>query len=127
MKEYSQLTEMGILHPEQIEKFSVNSVSNFDVLRISYHRAKGSLLPLSRKYKYPRVQRTAVVNSEAELTADVMETNPALRSAIAELQDLLETKQRQQNAAESILEELQSLEEDVAMRSKRIKELIGKI
>ena len=39
---------MGVTNPEQIAKFSVNSVDYTDFLGIVYDRPKGSLLPGER-------------------------------------------------------------------------------
>lgn len=127
MNDYPKLTEMGILHPGQIDRFQVSGFSNYDVLRVIYMREKGSILPANRTYKFPRVQKTGVVNKETGQTAVVMESNPDLRAALAELTTLLEAKQRKQDMAASVLEELLSLEEDVAMRSERIRELVNQI
>ena len=127
MKEYPNLVEMGVVHPDQIEKFSVNGISNYDILRIVYNRRKGSVLPVSRIYKFPRVQKSVTVDGETGQTATVMETDPALSAAVAELQDLLEAKEQKKDVAESILEELRLLEEDISMRTEYIRELAKQI
>lgn len=123
MKNYPNLAEMGVLHPDQIEKFSVNSISNYDILRIVYNRRIGSLLPLSRTYKFPRVQKSVTMDGETRQSVTVMETDPALRSAVSELQDLLEAKEQKKDVAKSILEELRLLEEDISLRAEYIREL----
>lgn len=124
MKNYPNLAEMGVLHPGQIEKFSVNSISNYDILRIVYKRRIGSPLPLSRTYKFPRVQKTVTVDGGTSQTATVMETDPALSAAVTELQGLLKAKKQKKNVAESILEELRLLEEDISLRAEYIRELV---
>lgn len=124
MSDYPCLNEMGVLHPLQIERYMVNSISNHDVLRIIYGRKKGSLLPVSRTYKFPRVQKT-VTDSKGG-TQTVMETDTALRTAVAELEQLLSSKADKQSRAESILEELRLLEEEVAFRSQCIKDLLAR-
>jgi hypothetical protein len=123
MKDYPRLSEMGIIHPDQIDKFMVNSISNCDVLRIIYSRRKGSLLPISRTYKFPRVQKY-ITEDNGKRQTSVMETNPELRSAIDELEDLLSVNEQKQDLTESILEQLELLEEDIAMRSESIKDLL---
>ena len=120
MKNYPHLSEMGVLNPQQIEKYSVNSFGFTDVLRIVYERPKGSVLPLSRTYKFPRVQKT--VKDEV-----AMESNPALRAALEELQEMLDVKGKNQDVAAAILDELRLLEEDIALRSEYLKVLVGKI
>jgi len=127
MKTYPHLSEMGVLNPQQIDKFSVNSIDYTDVLRISYERPKGSVLPQSRTYKFPRIQKSTVVDSGTGTAGVAMESNPALRAALEELQDILRTKGNNKNVADAILEELRLLEEDVALRREYLKVLAGKI
>ncbi len=127
MKDYPHLAEMGVVHPKQIEKFSVNSISDHDILRIVYSRRKGSLLPVSRTYKFPRVQKTVTVDGETRQKATVMETDPALRSAVEELTDLLAEAGHKQDVAKSVLEELRLLEEDISLRAEYIRELVKRI
>lgn len=127
MKSYPHLTEMGVLHPQQIHKFSVNSISYTDILRIVYTRPKGSILPVSRTYKFPRIQKSLKADSGARQTETVMESDPAFRAALAELQDITQAKKHKQDVAGEILEELRLLEEDISLRSDYIKELVSKI
>jgi hypothetical protein len=125
MKKYPQLSAMGVTSTQDIDKYAVNSVGYTDVLRIVYMRPKGSFLPMSRTYRFPRVQReTEAPDGETQV---VMETNPALRAALDELQDILKTKISTQDVATAILEELRLLEEDIAMRNECIRMLVGRI
>lgn len=124
MKTYPTLSEMGILHPEHIDSFSINSIGYTDVLRIAYERPKGSILPLTRTYKFPRIQKTVQGASEP---AAVMESNPAFHAAIEELKSIHDAKGNKQNVAGEILEELRLLEEDISLRSEYIKGLVSKI
>ncbi|MGB5626353.1 MAG: DUF3461 family protein [Woeseiaceae bacterium] len=127
MKTYPHLSEMGVLHPQQIDKYSINSIARTDILRIVYDRPKGSVLPLSRTYKFPRIQKSSVVDSGTLQTEYVLETDPAFRGALAELKEIMEAKGNNQDVASAILEELRLLEEDIALRSDYIKTLAGKI
>ncbi len=127
IEDYPRLTEMGVLHPKQIVHFSVNSIDYTDVLRIVYERPKGSILPLTRTYKFPRVQKSATLGNTTGQTTIVMESDPALREAIDELNKLMAARERKQNVADSILEELRLLEEDVDLRSAYIRELVEKL
>jgi hypothetical protein len=127
MKDYPTLSKMGVLHPKQIVSYSVNSIGYTDVLRIVYERPKGSILPQTRTYKFPRVQKGAPADSGTNGAAAVMESNPALHAAIEELKSLLEKKAKVQNIAHEIIEELRLLEEDIALRSEYIRALVSKI
>ena len=123
MAEYPRLTEMGVLHPEQIVYFSVNSLEYTDHLRIFYERPKGSLLPASRTYKFPRVQKRL----DSGDTEAVMTSNPALLEAVAELDTLLGKRESKDELAATVLKELRQLEEDVAIRGDCIKNLVEKL
>ena len=122
MKSYPRLSEMGVLHPLQISGYSVNSIDYVDVLRIAYDRPKGSKLPGARTYKFPRVQKSLASDSAA-----VMESDPALRSVLAELQHVTELKGENQDIAQVMREELRLLEEDIALRTEYLKSLVDKI
>lgn len=125
MSKYPHLTGMGVNHPEHIDRYSVNSIGYVDVLRIVYERPQGSFLPHTRTYKFARVQQTVKDGSGEGET--VMSSHPEFRAAVAELDELLCKKERVQDAAADIVEELRLLEEDIALRSECIKSLLTKI
>jgi hypothetical protein len=127
MKDYPQLTKMGINNPGQIVKYIVNGILTYDVLRITYSRKKGSFLPSSRTYKFPRVQKEIPAKDSNGKSTTVMETDPSLRTAIAELTVLLEEKRQEQDVKNDLLEQVALLEEDIALRSEYIKELIERL
>ncbi len=76
MSKYPKLTEMGIRHPEEIEKFAVYTVGKTDVLQIAYSRKKGSLLPVIRRYKFPQVKESVMVDSGTRKTQTCMPALP---------------------------------------------------
>lgn len=127
MTDYPRLAEMGVLHPQHIVYFSINSLEYTDHLRIFYERPKGSLLPTSRTYKFPRVQKKLEPGSAVTGPDVVMESNPALREAVAELESLLGVRESKEDLAATVLNELRQLEEDVAIRSDCIKNLVEKM
>lgn len=122
--DYPQLTEMGILHPLQIERYQVNSISNHDILRIIYERSKDSFLPATRTYEFPRVQKTATIGNEQQ---QVLETHPQLKNALEELEQIFAKKESKECVAETVLAELQALEDEIAMRSEYIRELVRQL
>ena len=127
MSNYPHLTEMGILNPQEIEKFAIYSTDSLDVLRIIYERKKGSLLPVSKNYKFPRVKKSVLVDSGTRDTALIFESTEAFRSALHELEALKIDKSKGEDLAALILAEIQYLEEDIALRTEYIKTLVGKI
>lgn len=119
------LEEMGVLHPLQIDRFQVNSMQNYDVLRIVYDRGESSFLPMTRTYKFPRVQKTVKSSKDPDQT--VLDLNPCLRTAVDELTELLKAKEDKRTLAKSVLDEVQQLEDEVTMRSAYIKELVKQL
>ena len=126
MSKYPQLTDMGVIHPEQIDRYSVNSIGYTDVLRIVYERPKGSILPETRTYQFPRVQETTENVAKGE-DKTVMTTHPCLHKAVIELDELLATKKRVENVAASIVNELDVLQEEMSHRSQCIKNLLARL
>ena len=122
MSDYPQLKEMGIKNPKQIRNYMVNSISDIDVLRIIYKRKKDSLLPTSRSYEFPRVQRTMTGGTGEPQT--VMETAPKLRAAVTELKALMASRKDRPELPAMLLEELAELEQEMHCRIEHLRELI---
>jgi hypothetical protein len=127
MSDYPRLTEMGIQHPEQIEKFAVYTVGQTDVLRIIYDRKKGSLLPVSRRYKFAQVKESIMVDSGTRQTETLFKSTPAFREALHELEQLKSIREKGLDLAAMIREELKHLEEDIALRTQYIQSLVDKL
>ena len=127
MTSYPRLTEMGVLNPKQIEKFLIYTTDDFDILRIIYERKKGSLLPVSKNYKFPRIKKSVLVDSGGRQTEVVFESDPAFREALHELEQIKAVRDQGTDLAATIAEEVRLLEEDVAMRIEYIKSLVKKV
>lgn len=127
MKNYPHLKEMGVLNPHEIEKFAVYSTDDEDILRIIYKRKKGSPLPVSKKFKFPRVKKSVIVDSGSRQTGIVYESVAAFRDALHELEQLKLAKTKSDDLASVIADEIKFLEEDVALRISYIRSLVEKI
>jgi len=127
MSDYPKLTEMGIQHPEQIEKFAIYMVGRTDILHVTYDRKKGSLLPVSRRYKFPQVKKSVLVDSGTRQTETMFESSPAFREALHELELLKAARDKGLDLAAMIREEFKHLEEDIALRSQYIQTLLDKL
>jgi hypothetical protein len=127
MSEYPRLTEMGVQNPQEIEKFAVYTVGNTDVLRIIYDRKPGSLLPVSRRYKFPQVKKSVMVDSGTDKAKMMYESSGAFREALSELERLKTEREKGQDVAALIREEIRHLEEDIALRTQYINSLIDRL
>ena len=124
MSKYPRLTEMGVLHPQHITRYSVSSVNNTDYLVISYVRPKNSLLPVSRTYAFNRIQTDTTTDEFSGKDQFILETDPAFREAEKELQDLVEKRATRQGVAESLGDELNHLEEEFAAHIASLRSLV---
>ncbi|MEO0346073.1 MAG: DUF3461 family protein [Pseudomonadota bacterium] len=122
MSQYPQLNDMGILNPSEIRTYMVNSLAGVDTLRIVYKRTEGSLLPVSRSYEFPQVQKSAT-DGKGRAT-DVLETAPALKSAVSELRSLMKSRDDETEHRELLLAELDALENELACRIAHIRSLL---
>ena len=127
MSEYPRLEQMGIKHPHEIEKYAVYTVGTTDVLRIIYDRKPGSLLPVSRRYNFPQVKKSVMVDSGTRQTKVLYESTGAFREALHELEKLRAKREKGEDVAALIREELRLLEEDIALRSQYINSLIDRL
>ncbi|MEO1248088.1 MAG: DUF3461 family protein [Pseudomonadota bacterium] len=127
MSDYPRLKEMGIARPLEIAYFSVNSIDHTDFLRIVYNRSPGSLLPASRSYRFPRIQRKLGADGGATDGQFAMESSHEFREAVDELEKLLSVKEYKSEIADEMLDALRQLQEEVAMHGEYLKVLINKI
>ena len=127
MSDYPRLTEMGIQHPEEIEKFAVYTVGNTDILRVIYDRKKGSLLPVSRRYKFPQVKKSELVDGGTDHAQVMFESSGAFREALSVLDRLKSEREKGQDIAALIKEALRHLEEDIALRTQYIESLVDRL
>lgn len=86
------LAEMGIIRFHEISHYSLRQDgADKDVLRIIYNRAKGSLLPFSRKYKFGRALKTVIADGGSSRMEHNYEISPFLLKAVSELDELVKT------------------------------------
>jgi len=128
MPEYKTLGEMGITNPFEIDRYSVQTIErgdeHTDVLRVVYKRKKGSLLPDSKRFRYPRIKKTRMQNSGTRTVDLHWEISPFLQKAVAELEQIFEDEYTKQEKIDIIFDEMRRLEQDVAIRIDYIRSLV---
>lgn len=127
MADYPALTEMGVTDPEKIERYSLQTNNNVDVLRIVYKRKKGSLRHTSKKYRFGRAQKMVVTDSGSQKTQLIHEISPFVIKVTDELRRLTKTKRTNEEQKEIILDEMRRLEEETNTRLAYIRALLGKL
>ena len=127
MSDYPNLANMGIMHPEEISKFAVYTVGNTDILHITYDRKKGSLLAESRRYRFPQLKKTVMVDSGTDKAQTLFESTQAFRDALHELEQLKKAREQDRDHKATIKEEIRHLEEEIAWRLEYIRKLTDKL
>lgn len=124
MTKYKTLAEMEIMNPAQIERYSVKTIDETDILRIIYKRKKGSFLPASKRYRFPRIKKTTIQDSGTRNMDIRWEKSSFLQRAVAELDQIISAKFNEKKKRETILDEMKRLEEDIKIRVDYISSLI---
>ncbi len=127
MIKYEALTKMGIQKPEEILRYELYSVDQMDILRIIYDRKKGSFLPVTKKYRFPQLKKSTLVDSGTGQAQVVFESSAEVRNAVAELDRLMKDKKTSVVGKEALVNELRLLEEEVNARIGHLKNLINQI
>lgn len=129
MTNYKKLKSMGINSPEEIESYYMTQWGKKDILHLRYKRGKGSLLPISKKFKFSKtpkgVRRTS--HSGKHEVKTVYEISSFLTEVIEELNDIVTKKQKHIDIKKLIEEDIKSLQKDVDIKLEAIKELIKKL
>ncbi len=127
MSKFPTLSEMGINNPGEIERYSLNTTNNIDVLRIIYKRKKGSFLPTSKRFEFGRSRKSIVADSGTAKTENLHVISPFLQKAIKELDGIISAKKSDIEYAKLVKQELQQLHNDMASRLVYIESLIDQM
>ncbi len=127
MKKNITLTEMGVANPGDIARYTIYTVDDTDVLRIIYSRKKGSLLPVSKTFKFPRIKKSVLVDSGTRQTQVLFERNPSFENALTEIEAILENQKNQDQLNQVLADEILQLEAEMTSRIDYIKSLVEKV
>ena len=127
MVKFKTLDEMKIKNPFEIARYSVQSVHTTDVLRIVYKRKKGSLLPHSKRFRFPRIKKTAIQDSGTRKMDIRWEVSPFLQKAVSELDQIISAELTKKENLKIIFDEMRRLEEDAKIRIDYIRSLLESI
>ena len=123
---YPALTEMGITNPEEIQRYSLQTINNVDILRIVYKRKKGTLRASSKKFRFGRSQKMVVSDGGKNRTELVHEISPFVIRATDELREIVKGKHSREEQIAIIMDEINRLEEETNSRIAYLKTLVGK-
>jgi hypothetical protein len=126
MKKNITLTEMGVDNPNDIARYTIYTVHDADVLRIIYSRKQGSLLPVSKTFKFPRIKKSVLVDSGTRQTQVLFERNPSFENALTEIEEILENQKNHEALNQVLADEILQLEAEMTSRIDYIKLLVEK-
>lgn len=127
MAKYPNLESLGITDPEDIDRYSLQTVNNVDVLRIVYRRQKGEILSESKKFRFGRAERYTRSDTGSQTPEIYYEVSPAVSNLMQELDRIVTRKHSREHRLEIIEEELRRLEEENNHRIAYIRKLIGEL
>ena len=127
MADYPTLHEMGIPHPETIDRYSMQTVNNMDLLRIVYKKQKGSILPDSKRFRFPRTEKLSPGDGKGRENEFYYEISPVARKAMAELDQIVQAKRDRAHQLEVIKEEIQRLREETSTRIEYLGSLVSEL
>lgn len=123
--QYPALTAMGIKNPSQINHFTVyTSQQEMDVLRIKYARPKGSFLPVTRSYKFPRTPKP---QAQDGTMVTVYEVSPQLATAMNELDQIVDNRQSVKEVQQNLSHELDRIQSEFQADIDGLRQLINKL
>ncbi len=125
MSAYPALLSLGVNRPHEISSYTLSSTNDVDILRIRYTRQKGSLLPTSKKFKFPRRPIPGIHSQPGESL--MTEISPALEEALEELSQLLSKEHSLKDRKTELLRELDEFEDYIRVQIAEFKAEIEKL
>ena len=127
MAKYPNLEALGVTDPEDIDRYSLQTVNNVDVLRIVYRRQKGEILSESKKFRFGRAERYLRAEGGSQTPEVVHEVSAVVSRLMEELDQIVAAKHSREHRLEVIEEELRRLEEENNHRIAYIRKLIAEL
>lgn len=124
--DYTSLKAIGVKQVEDIEKYTLRSERDQDVLKIYHAKKKGELFHRSEKFKFPRSIKVVRGETSGGLK-ERSEVSAMLTSVLAELDKITNTNQEEKTAKELILSDLRHLEKVVASKIAEIEKRLDEL
>ncbi len=125
--EYNALKSLGVKHTEDIERYSLRSEHDQDVLKIYHIKKKGALFQRSEKFKFPRSTRMVRSDENPSEYKEMSEVSPVLTHVLAELDDITNHVHDEQSVKEQILSDLRHLERVVQNKIAEIESKLDRL
>ncbi|PID41729.1 MAG: hypothetical protein CSB48_13225 [Proteobacteria bacterium] len=125
--DFEGLKSLGLTHFTHIEKYSLRSESDHDILKIYYDRGKGALFKKSEKFHFHRPTRIVKWDSASNNYSEVHEVSPLLTKVLSELDTITDAERYEQVLKEHILEDLRHLEKVFKSKIREIEDKIEQL
>jgi len=125
--ETNSLQSLGVKNTEDIERYSLRSESNQDVLKIYHAKKRGELFQRSEKFKFPR--RTRMVRSDLNPSEykEISEVSSVLTHVLTELDEITNHVHDEKTVKEQILSDLRHLEKVVQNKISEIESKLDRL
>jgi hypothetical protein len=90
-------------------------------------KKKGSILPVTRRYKFPQLKESVIVDSGTRKTEVLYKSTSAFREALHELEQLKLALEQGKDIKARLREELRLLKEDMALHTEYIESMIDQL
>ncbi len=127
MSKYPNLQSLGVTDPEEIDRYSLQTVNNVDILRIVYRRQKGDILSESKKFRFGRAERYQRSEKGSQTPEVAYEVSAVVSKLMEELDRIVAAKHSREHRLEVIEDELRRLEEENNHRIAYIRKLLSEL
>ena len=116
------LHSLGIEDTKDIERYTLRTEAEQDILKVYYKKQKGELFSRSEKFKFARLHRAVRDNQHhGDYNTELNEIAPILTKAMAELDEIVSRDRSERDIKEKIIADLRHLEKVVANKISEIK------
>lgn len=128
MNKYPSLSEMDVNGFDEIKRYSVQQDrKDRDILRISYKRKKGSMLPKRKTFRFGRSAKMVKDSSSPNGIIEMHEISPFLQKVMLELDSIIGTSHDDKDKIETLLEHINQLEREMMFATAQMKALLKEI
>ncbi len=125
MSNYPALTEMGICCFDEITHYTLHqNRKDRDILKISYKRKQGSLLPQRKVFKFGRAAKMVQDKESPNGSREVFEISPFLQQVTTELDSLVNTHLSDSDKIKQLLKQVDLLEDDLHSTTNEIRSIL---
>ena len=125
---YPNLRDIGIRNPENIQRYSIRTEGDKDVLKVYFRKQSVMMIGKSSKFKFQRQMRTVSGGQvHTQNFTELSEINPTLHKIIQELDSLSLQSSSEKDLKQQMLSDLKHLQMVVDNKIAEIERKIDKL